>query len=321
MQYRINYLLATITYFPFTVGFIFEEYMHGDINQTVAGGVSNRSSKKRKYQIINTTLQLRCYLCSRRRRQKHWLAKFWLSQGRSCRRTWLNNLCNPQISEAVQRANYHNVPIEKAPLCDVPAIVTNLVGRRHRTPRPTNVYCKMRSWVSLETRQVFINKVSEIHVFEHDWPKNKLHLVLLRVLVVLGHEDGVLCYSYESDDFLKGYSLPSPRLTRICLALGGCVLHVSQCALQGKSAKKEVDNSLIARQYSVQWADREMHLLGIKLGHKKERPPSLSTVFIYWIKVKLTFFSWASRAGGIPWPSIFSCVCYHKFDASILFGH
>ncbi|KAH6945655.1 hypothetical protein HPB50_009550 [Hyalomma asiaticum] len=38
--YRINYLLATITYFPFTVGFIFEEYMHGDIKQTVAGGLA-----------------------------------------------------------------------------------------------------------------------------------------------------------------------------------------------------------------------------------------------------------------------------------------
>lgn len=52
MQYRINYLLATITYFPFTVGFIFEEYMHGDINQTVAGGVSNRSSKKENIKAL-----------------------------------------------------------------------------------------------------------------------------------------------------------------------------------------------------------------------------------------------------------------------------
>lgn len=37
--YRMNYVVAGTTYLPFAVGFIFEEYAHGDIRQTVAGGV------------------------------------------------------------------------------------------------------------------------------------------------------------------------------------------------------------------------------------------------------------------------------------------
>lgn len=67
--YRINYLLATITYFPFTVGFIFEEYMHGDIKQTIAGGVLSITNSLIYMFNLCVSYELRC-LKSRRRERK-----------------------------------------------------------------------------------------------------------------------------------------------------------------------------------------------------------------------------------------------------------
>ncbi|KAL1439636.1 hypothetical protein MTO96_031894 [Rhipicephalus appendiculatus] len=75
--YRINYLLATIAYFPFTVGFIFEEYMHGDIKQTIAGGVLSITNSLIYMFNLCVSYELRC-LKSRhyerkpkRKRSKH----------------------------------------------------------------------------------------------------------------------------------------------------------------------------------------------------------------------------------------------------------
>nr|XP_037282379.1 uncharacterized protein LOC119175577 isoform X1 [Rhipicephalus microplus] len=58
--YRINYLLATITYFPFTVGFIYEEYMHGDIKQTIAGGVLSITNSLIYMFNLCVSYELRC---------------------------------------------------------------------------------------------------------------------------------------------------------------------------------------------------------------------------------------------------------------------
>lgn len=67
--YRINYLLATITYFPFTVGFIFEEYMHGDVKQTIAGGVLSITNSLIYMFNLCVSYELRCLRGRRRERQ------------------------------------------------------------------------------------------------------------------------------------------------------------------------------------------------------------------------------------------------------------